>query len=302
MGLFVDPASLRIKPVQVHPWKVVIIDVTPETTVFDIEQALIEACQKRKIVITNVELFQDRTNDRKRTCAFVSLATKDDLDTLLDDSVKTFGVYIHGQRSSIAEVEDKKIISVRGKRAVLEEDIIDFLKSIDIPHEDVDIFLARDRHGEPVGQTYLTFKQHRHAYQAWKSMNDMHELGYEATWVQRDVSVFSKLAKTSDILLSENEEIRTQIEGIAAEQAVLLSKISEKIGDASIQNVDFSYHTLQYNHLMKVLKLTNFDRKQTMLLLKIPAHRFARMTRELREKGYQIDLPETRGRIPAQSF
>lgn len=296
MGLFVDQQTIKAKVSRNDPWKVAVIDITPDATEVEVEKAVTEACHRRKISVSKVELFQDRVNDRKRTSAFVSLSCKEDLDAILDDSVKTFGVYIRGQRSSLLEVDEKRTISIRGKKPILEEDVNAILETFKVPSKGVDVFLARDRAGNPVGSTFVTFNNHQHAYITWKSIKDLNDPNFDSQWSQRDFTAFSKIAKTSEILHNENESLREQLENMAAQQAALLAKIAEKTGDPSIKNSDFTFSHFAYTHIMKVLEVTNFDRKQAQILLQLPGHKFNRLIRDLRERGYNVETKETRGK------
>lgn len=218
-GVVADPSFLTNASTLPHnPWKIVLIDIDPRANEIDIESAF-ENIGQSEIVISDVEIFTERVGGNKRRNAFIYLSSQEDMNKLLNNSIRVFGVNIKGKRSAILSTEDKKTIIISTSKKVFTDNFYDILLSLGIHESDADLFVPKDSNGRIKGNIYATFSSHNKAYTVWKFIKNRPTLNIFAAWTQKTGVELVKLSSAKDYLEKENIELRRQLETISSNQA-----------------------------------------------------------------------------------
>jgi hypothetical protein len=294
------------------PFKVLLLHVDSQATDSDIRLGFQSLDLDTDVQIKRIETFTEpRGRAGKLVHAFVSVATQEDYETLLSDTVRPFGVYINGHRCSLTSCADRRIVYIRNLSKIEDESqlrrmLADF--TIDVSSiERVELGLSD---GEFTGSCNIFFKSHSEAYKAIRYLNNLdgkqrfapNESTMTATWGRQ--GIIQEMKKRKDELDRENKSLKEQISRLSDE--VKKMDHAESIADVRLSNVIFkrtSHHRIfggMFIELIfessnfcladiaKVMDTTNFDRMQAAQLLDVAPSKLTRILSDLKREGLEI--------------
>ena len=294
------------------PHKFVLVAVDSQATEEDIKKAVLEACDQHEIQITGVEIFTDLVANKQRKHAFVSVQNLAQLQHVLNDRVRAFGVHINGQRSSILDVEEKNIVSIMTRPPMDASRIDTLLKDLGImnlvtkdstaPKEPLitshhlnpvrtnrfSIFAPRDGNGDLIGKAWINFPTHASAYAAYHSLIACRPGAIRAFWSQKAPNHFEEAIRLRDALAAENVELKQKV--------LSLSSSPDADSDEPTPEDELSLDHVVSTHIKKVLATVRGDLNQAAQLLNITEKTLSTHLRKYRSSGLDIPLAETRGK------
>jgi hypothetical protein len=188
--------------------------------------------------------------------AFVSLATKQDLDTMMSDSVKAFGVHIKGQRSTYIGSEERRSIFVRGIEADDDEtQILNMLISFTLDPASVEkMRIPTDDQGIPFGVA-LTFNTHYDAYKAVRFLSHPDGL---ARWKPKYAESSPRPLQVEWMRKGTFEELVSAQHKLEKDNAILRGHIAQLQTEAAAQAEsvvvpeDIKLISVMFKHVQKV--------------------------------------------------
>ena len=308
-------SALVVTPVKKsHPYKFVLVALDSNANEDSIRQAIAESVEGKTVNIIDVEIFNDLVANKQRRHAFVSVQNQEQLNLILDDRIRAFGVHINGQRSTIADVEEKNIISLVTRppmdssriEAILKElgvmDVIRASNNGKAPAEPTissmhlhqhnnknnrfSIFSPRDGNGDLIGKAWLTFPTHDAAYAAYHSLVACRPGAIRAFWSQKSPNHFEEAIRLRDALAAENAELRQR----------MLNLTQTNNEDEPAPQDEMSLDHVMSAHIRKVLSTTRGDLAQAAQLLNITERTLQGHVKKFRSSGLEIPVVETRGK------
>lgn len=289
-GVVAEPSFLfQYRRLENNPWKIVIIDVDSNSNEIDIELAINKICNS-EVKIVDIELFSERVNNNKRKNAFIYFESEEDMQKMLSNSIRAFGVNINGKRSAILSPDDKRTLLISISKRYDINFFEDLLITLGIYKEDVELFIPKDQQtGKIKGSIFATFSTHEKAYAVWKHLLIHQSSGVHAAWTQKNSSELMKLSKAKEYLERENEMLRKQLESLSAKQAKLYSEISElELENRDTDQNKYSLDLVLYEHILKTLEYSNFDRSKCLKLLNISPQKLSNLLSSLKKKGFDV--------------
>jgi RNA recognition motif-containing protein len=220
------------------------------------------------------------------------LATKADLDAMMSDSVRVFGVHIKGQRTTYVGSEERRELYVRGLAFDVDDsEVMEMLVAYTLdPAQVAAVKVLTDASGRPFGAASIKFKSHHDAYKASRYL--MHPEGASryrggiektqrpllVSWARK--GPFFELLTRKEELERDNQILRAQIEQ--------LQETTESL-DRVVVPEDIKLSSVIFKHINKVLETTNFDARQAATLLAIPEARLKRMLADLGREGMPVE-------------
>lgn len=297
---------LNVTPLKkTSPYKFVLVAVDSQATESDVRTAVTEACDQSEVHITDIEFFNDLVANKQRRHAFVSVNSLSQLQSILNDRVRAFGVHINGQRSSIIDVEEKNIISIMTRPPIDAERIETMLKDLGImtmitkdsaaPSQPLvssyhlnsprpnrfSIFAPRDGNGDLIGKAWISFPSHASAYAAYNSLIQARPGSIRAFWSQKSPNHFEEAIRLRDLLAAENAELRQKVSHLSAN--------SDDDSDAPGTGDQLSLDSVIANHVLRVLNSARGDTSQAAQLLNISERALHTHVKKLRASG--LDVP-----------
>ena len=303
--------ALHVTPLKkTSAYKFVLVAIDSECTEADVRKAVEEACDNAEVQITGVEFFTDLVANKQRRHAFVSVNSLSQLQAILNDRVRAFGVHINGQRSSIVDVEEKNIISVMMRPALDAERIEILLKDLGImalvnkdsaaPSQPLvssyhlntprtnrfSIFAPRDGNGDLIGKAWISFPTHASAYAAYNSLVQARPGSIRAFWSQKSPNHFEEAIRLRDALAAENAELRQKVKHLSSS-----SSTGESSQDGEDENNDnLSLDSVIQNHVVRVLNSARGDLSQASQMLQITENVLKKHIRKIRDAGFEVDV------------
>lgn len=305
-------SALNVTPLRKsHSYKFVLISIDSQATEGDIRKAVAEACDQSQVTITDIEIFNDLVANKQRRHAFVAVSSLGELQNVLNDRVRAFGVHINGQRSSIVDVEEKNIISIMTRPAMDPARIETLLKDLGVmnlvtkdaaaPTEPIissfplhqsrpnrfSIFAPRDGNGELIGKAWISFPSHASAYAAYHSLVAARPGSIRAYWSQKSPNHFEEAIRLRDALAAENAELRQKM-------ASLSDPVSE--ADTDPTEDQLSLDSIVSKHILRVLGSARGSLPQTAKMLDISEKSLQVHIKRIRAAGHDVQVQDTRGR------
>lgn len=305
--------ALVVTPIKKSaPYKFVLVSIDSDATESDIKRAVAEACENHEVHVTDVEIFTDLVANKQRKHAFVAVQTLGQLQTVLNDRIRAFGVHINGQRSSIVDVEEKNIVSIVTRPPMDNTRIEMLLKDLGImnlvqkdsgaPSDPIvssnplfsapprqhsrsfSIFAPRDGNGDLIGKAWITFPSHASAYAGYHSLSACRPGAIRAFWSQKSPNHFEEAIKIRDALAAENAELRQKVATLTGgSSATVTAKITNSANAGSEAVVDeMSLDYVMATHIRKVMHTVRGDISQAARVLNIS------------EKALQLQLRKIR--------
>lgn len=296
------------------PYKFVLVSIDATATEADIRTAVLEACDKETVEITGVEIFTDLVANKQRRHAFVAVQSLAQLQTVLHDRVRAFGVHINGQRSSIVDVEEKNLISVMMRPPMDATRIEELLKDLGImnlvtkdsaaPTEPIisstglqrarpnrfSIFAPRDGNGDLIGKAWISFPNHASAFAAYHSLIACRPGAIRAFWSQKSPNHFEEAIRLRDALAVENAELKQKVLSLTNSS----SDASPSPEDAP--NDGLSLDTIVLRHIQKVLHTTRGDLSQAASILNISEKTLQNHVKKGKTNGFDFPVSDSRGK------
>lgn len=284
------PSSSETEPwppkIPDEPFKLLVLNV-PSATDADVRLGFQNLELEKDVHIKRIEFYTEpRGRGARATHAFVSLATEEDYNILMSDTVRPFGVYINSQRCGFAPCQDRRIVYIRGLKADDEAEVRKILADMSIDLTAVDrVEMGESESGAFSGSCNVHFKSHAEAYKAIRYLNNLDgrakfaptEHTMSASWGRQ--GILQEMKKKKNDLDRENKSLKEQIARLSDE----IKKIEhvETVADVRLANVLFK-------HVSKVLETTNFDKMQAAQLLDVTPSRLNRIIAELKREGLEI--------------
>lgn len=302
--------ALIVTPLKkTSPYKFVLVAIDSQATESEVRAAVAEACDQSEVNITDVEFFNDLVSNKQRRHAFVSVNSLSQLQSVLNDRVRAFGVHINGQRSSIIDVEEKNIISVMTRPSMDADRIEALLKDLGVmtmvtkdsaaPSQPLvssyhlntprpnrfSIFAPRDGNGDLIGKAWISFPTHASAYAAFNALTQARPGAIRAFWSQKSPNHFEEAIRLRDALAAENAELRQKVK--------VLSANSEE--DSAVpENDQLSLDSVIASHVTRVLNSARGDSGQAAHLLNISERQLLIHIKKIRAAGHEILVQEAR--------
>lgn len=299
--------ALNITPLKkTSPYKFVLVAVDSQATESDVRTAVTEACDQSEVLVTDIEFFNDLVSNKQRRHAFVSVNSLSQLQSVLNDRVRAFGVHINGQRSSIIDVEEKNIISIMTRPPIDADRIETMLKDLGImtliskdssaPSQPLvssyhlnsprpnkfSIFAPRDGNGDLIGKAWISFPSHASAYAAYNSLVQARPGAIRAFWSQKSPNHFEEAIRLRDLLAAENAELRQKVHTLS----VTGEEGTDDLGD------QLSLDSVIANHVLRVINTARGDASQAAQLLNISEKLLSGHVKKLRASGIEVKLQE----------
>eukprot|EP01122_Echinamoeba_exundans_P017027 TRINITY_DN882_c0_g1_i1.p1 TRINITY_DN882_c0_g1~~TRINITY_DN882_c0_g1_i1.p1 ORF type:complete len:469 (-),score=96.72 TRINITY_DN882_c0_g1_i1:1055-2461(-) len=233
------------------PFKVLLLHVDANATDSDIRLGFQSLDLEKDLQIKRIETFTEpRGKAGKLVHAFVSVATQEDYDTILSDTVRPFGVYINGSRCSLSSVADRRIVYIRNLSKIEDESQLRrMLADFTIDTSAIERIELGLTDGVFTGSCNVFFKSHSEAYKAIRYLNNLdgkqrfapNEAAMSAAWGRQ--GILQEMKKRKDELDRENKSLKEQISRLSDE--VKKMDHVETIADVRLSNVIFK-RTLEF--------------------------------------------------------
>lgn len=279
VGVSADPKRLQeITRVHYHPWKVLIKDIYPSLNEFDIESAILDVCNN--VSITDIEIFHVRMKEAIRKFAFVSFASEDDMNLVNRCASKNESFEKLGEISCISNIDNERTLMLQLPPAIRKEkDVFDILESLDVQKRYIE-YIYLQKITPRYTMVNIRFNKHEYAFVTWQKIKDANMRDLKANWYEKiDIHRRSSILSFYSNYLQQK---KLEVENIIVEERKVDNK-EETIPDYRLNN-------MIYNHIIKALEYTNYDKKRTLELLKISSQKFTWIIKSLKEDGYNINI------------
>ena len=315
--------ALNVTPLRTtSPYKFVLVSIDSAATEDHIRNSVLEACDQHEVDITNIEIFTDLVANKQRRHAFVSVKNLAQLQSILNDRVRAFGVHINGQRSSILDVQEKNLISIMTRPPMEASRIEELLRDLGVmnmipkdtgaPTEPIisslsfqktrpnrfSIFAPRDGNGDLIGKAWITFPDHASAYAAYHSLVVCRPGAIRAFWSQKSPNHFEEAIRLRDALAVENAELKQQVASLTS-QASADADASQSPANSSDDGL--SLDTIVLQHIQRVLATTRGDLSQAASILNISQKTLQSQIKKGKSNGFEFNLPDARGKVKLTS-
>lgn len=275
-----------------HPHKITLLNVNEFAKKKDIVKALENACDKKKLDIVDV-IFYEEGGHKRSLNAFVVFSSQNDLMHVLDNAIRTFGIYIGERRCKLESIDNRRSLSIRLPVMMKKEEIIKIFTPWGLSASDLTILSLRNH---PTDRSYgvtITFKTHEIAYSVWATINSLDIYEFDALWVQPVDGVFMVLSRTRDRLTEENLKLREKLEQMKRDHSFFEMKYRDILCEHNVnedttqpEEEDLSFHHALYEHLKRVAEITQGNRDEALTLLNLTKTRLTRLLLDLKQLGY----------------
>lgn len=279
VGVSADPTRLQeLTRVHYHPWKVLIRDIYPSLNEFDIESAILEVCNN--VSITDVEIFHVKIRDALRKFAFVSFATQDDMNYVNNLAINGNRIEKLGNISTISNIDHERTLLMHFPPDInKEKDILTILESLSVQKRNIEQIHIQ-KTSPRITIVNVRFYKHEHAFITWQKIKDANMRDLRANWFERIDSV-----KRNNIISYYSNYLqlkKLEIENMLVEESV--------DNTTNTETNDYRLNKAMYDHVIKTLEYTNYDKKRAIELLKISSQKFTWIIKSLKEDGFEINI------------